>query len=125
MKRIIFLFVLLFSVAGANAQVAEVAVNPNQERAHAYALSMQKQLGLTAEQTTQIEAIFLAKITAIEVVNADAAKTQEQKDAEIVQIRSEKEKELQSLLTPDQLIKYNQIRADRKARKEAAGQTGE
>jgi len=120
MKRIIILFVFLFTVAGAYAQAQQTPVSTAPERAHAYAIRMQKQLALTAEQTSQIEALFLAKITAIEAVNADATKTQEQKDVEVAKIRADKEAEIQAVLTPEQLAKYNQMKEDNKKRREEA-----
>jgi hypothetical protein len=119
MKRILFLFVLLVTAGIANAQTAQPVTTPTaQERAHSYAVRMQKQLALTEEQTTSVEAVALAKYNAIDAVKADPAKTQEQKDAEIAQIKSEKQKEILALLTPEQVTKYNEIRQQREQRKE-------
>lgn len=126
MKRIFVLFVLLVTATVANAQATQTATPaPAAERAHSYAIRMQKQLALSEEQVTQVEAVALAKFNAIDAVKADASKTQEQKDAEIAQITSEKQKEILALLTPEQVTKYNEIRQQRMDRKQNAGQSAE
>ncbi|MCK6638676.1 MAG: hypothetical protein L6Q81_01230 [Bacteroidia bacterium] len=119
MKRIFILFAFLLTTGFAFAQQTQTAPAPtNEERAHTSALSFQKILTLTPEQTTQIEGIILSRINAIEVINADANKTPEQKQTEIAQIRKDKEQEILAVLTPEQLAKYNQLKEDRKKRKE-------
>ncbi len=119
MKRIFVLFIFVLSASFANAQAAQVAENPV-ERCHTQALKMKKQLGLSDEQTATVEAIMLARHNEIEAVNADVNKTQAQKDSDIALIRSNKDHEIQAVLTPDQLIRYNEIKAQREARKNAA-----
>lgn len=121
MKRIFVLFAFILTASFAQAQTAQVAENPT-ERAHAQALGLQKQLGLSAEQTAQAEAIYLARHNEVEAINNDANKSQEQKDSDIVIVRKEKEKQIQALLTPEQLIKYNEIKTTRQNRKNAANQ---
>jgi|ERR1044071_2369712 hypothetical protein len=123
MKRILFLFVLLFSGAIAQAQTEQTTtpVSP-QEEAHSYAIRMQKMLGLTEDQVVNVEAVALAKYQAIAAVNADATKTQDQKNTEIENIKREKQKEILALLTPDQVTKYNEIREQRQERQQTTGQ---
>jgi Spy/CpxP family protein refolding chaperone len=116
MKRIIALFAFILVATFANAQTAQTAPTPAAERAHVQAMRFQKQLTLTEEQTTKVEAIILAKINAIDAVEADANKTEEQKEAESAQIRSDKEKEILALLTPEQIIKYNEMKNRRQER---------
>jgi Spy/CpxP family protein refolding chaperone len=122
MKRILFLFALIFSAGIANAQSSETPVTPAAERAHSSAMRMQKTLALTEEQRTQIEAIILQRINAIEVIKADASKTQEQKDTEIAQVRTQKEQEMLAVMTPDQVTKYNEMKAQRQQRRDGATQ---
>lgn len=123
MKRIFILFAFLLTTGLAYAQQTQTAPAPtNEERAHSSALRFQKILTLTPEQTTQVEAIILARIVAVAAVEADVNKTPEQKQTEIEQIRKDKELEIQAVLTPDQLTKYNQIKEDRKKRKETVEQ---
>lgn len=125
MKRIFVLFVLLVSATIANAQAEQIAAPTSQERAHSYAIRMQKQLTLTDEQTTQVEAVALAKYDAIDAVKADVSKTQEQKDAEIAQIKTQKQQEILALLTPEQVTKYNEIRQQRQERRKSAIEQGD
>lgn len=118
MKRIIVLFAFILTATLANAQAAATPT-PTAERAHTQALRWQKQLGLTEAQTTQVEAVITARIEAIDAINADATKTQEQKDADIATVRSQKEKEIMNILTPDQQAKYTEIKTQRKQRRNA------
>jgi len=124
MKRIFVLFAFVLTAVFAQAQSTQVVENPT-EKAHSQALKMKKQLGLSDEQTASVEAIVLARHNEIEAVKADVNKTQEQKDNEIALIRSTKEKEIQAVLTPDQLIRYNEIKAQREQRKKAAAEGDE
>ena len=120
MKRLFFLFAFVLSAGFAVAQSAQTAVSVNQERAHAHAIRLQKNLALTEDQVVKIEAITVAKLDAIDAVNADASKTQEQKDTEITQIRNAKEKEVLEVLTPEQVTQYNQMKNQRQSRKEGS-----
>jgi periplasmic protein CpxP/Spy len=118
-KNIFVLFAFILTASFAQAQSAQVAENPT-ERAHTQALGLQKQLGLTEEQTAKAEAIYLARHNEVEAIKNDATKSQEQKDNAITIVRKEKEKEIQALLTPEQLIKYNELKTVRQNRKNAA-----
>jgi hypothetical protein len=120
MKRIFVLFAFILTATFAQAQSNQTTETPA-ERAHTQALKMKKQLGLSDEQTASIEAIIIARHNEIDVVNADANKTQEQKDSDIAVIRSNKEKEIQAVLTPDQIVRYNEIKTQREERQKAAG----
>lgn len=125
MKRILAFFVILFTAATINAQTAQSTTTPSQERAHMTAIRLQKTLALTEEQTAQVENIQLSKLAAIDAINLDATKTQEQKDAAIAQVKTDKETEMQAVFTPDQLAKYLQVKEDAKKRKESVGQSQE
>lgn len=115
MKRLFVLFAFVLTATFAHAQSTETPT-PAAERAHSQAIRMQKQLALTAEQTTQIEAILLARHNEIDAVNADVNKTQEQKDTEIATIRGQKEKEMLAVMTVDQQSRYTEMKAQRAAR---------
>jgi protein CpxP len=120
MNRIIVLFAFILTATFAQAQAPQVAAENPTERAHAKALGLQKQLGLTEDQTVKAEAIYLARHTEVEAIKNDATKSQEEKDNATTIVRKEKEKEIQALLTPEQLIKYNEIKASRQNRKGSA-----
>jgi hypothetical protein len=117
MKRIFVLFAFILTASFAHAQQASQAAPTAAELAHSQALRLQKVVGLSEDQLTQAEAIFLSRNTEIEAIKADASKTQQQKDDEIALIRKSKEKEIMALLTADQLIKYNDYKAKRAARR--------
>lgn len=119
MNRLFVLFAFILTATFAQAQSVQVAENPT-ERAHTQALRLQKQLGLSEDQTAKVEAIYLDCYNEVEAIKNDAAKTQEEKDNTTVIVRKEKEKEIQALLTPDQLIKYNEMKTNRENRKKAA-----
>lgn len=121
MKSILVLFAFVLTTTFVQAQTAQTPVSPT-ERAHTSALRLQKQLGLTAEQTASAEAVILARNAEMDAVKADVNKTQEQKDSELAVIRANKEKDIQALLTPDQLIRYNEMKAARAARKKATAE---
>src|ERR1700749_3931857 len=102
MKRIIILLSILFSAVAVNAQTTETP----EQRAHIQAMHLQKLVSTTDEQTQKAEAIFLAKIQAIDAILKDPSKSKEQQQADIAQVRAEKDKELQTVLTPDQFTIY-------------------
>lgn len=123
MKRLFFLLAFVITTGVTYAQQTQTAtVTPNEERAHSAALRYQKILALTEEQTTKVEGIILARIAAVDAVNADVNKTPEQKEADIAQIRKDKEAEIKAVFTPEQAAKYDQIKEDRKKRKETIEQ---
>lgn len=119
MNKLFVLFALILTATFAQAQTTQVAENPT-ERAHTQALRLQKQLGLSEDQTAKVEAIYLSCHGEVETIKNDAAKTQEEKDNATTIVRKEKEKEIQALLTPDQLIRYNEIKTARENRKKTA-----
>lgn len=126
MKRLFFVFGLLLTGLAVNAQTAQPATAQQteqtaQQRAHTQALRMQKNLSLSAEQTTQVEAVFLSRNEAIDKIKADASKTPEVKKKEIEQVKVDKDAELANILTPAQLSQYNDIKAKKAARKQASG----
>lgn len=121
MKRIVTLFVILFSAVAVNAQ--QPTLTPSQERAHVVTVRMNKIVALSEDQFAKVEAVNQAKFSAIELINANAAKTKQEKEAEIAQVVADKDKEIQAILTPEQWTKYQQAKEDKKKRKAAAGQT--
>jgi periplasmic protein CpxP/Spy len=128
MKRILLVFGLLLTGVAVNAQTAEPATNQTAEqatpeqRAHTQALKMQKNLGLTAEQTTKVEAVLVSRIKEVQAVKTDATKSKEQKEAAIAKINEAKETELKGILTAEQFAKYKEMQAKRKERKGKAEQ---
>ncbi len=124
MKQVILIIGLMFSFAVANAQVAYTPTTEkptNEQKAHNQALKMQKNLTLTNDQTVKVEALALSRLDAIAVIKSDATKTAEVQQKEIQALNDSKEKELQTILTPDQFTLYLQRKAAREARAQAQG----
>ncbi|HEU4716377.1 MAG TPA: hypothetical protein VFU15_01010, partial [Bacteroidia bacterium] len=123
MKRIILLFGILLSFAAVRAQSATSAAPADaptpQQKAHTQAMQMQKMLGLSDEQTTSVEALFLTRIQSIDQINNDATKTDQQKKEDIQKVRDQNETDVLAVLTPDQIAKYKQIKADRQNRQQS------
>jgi hypothetical protein len=113
MKRIIILLSILFSAVAVHAQTTETA----EQRAHNQALHLQKLVSTNEDQTQKAEAIFLAKILAIDAILKDSSKSKEQQQADIAQVRAEKDKELQAVLTADQYTTYKNKMDEIAARK--------
>ncbi|HLG04173.1 MAG TPA: hypothetical protein VI731_11300 [Bacteroidia bacterium] len=112
MKRLFLVFGLLLTIAAVHAQNVQTPATqqtPQETRAHNKALKMQKALGLSTEQTTKVEAVFLSRITEVDKVYADATLTAEQQQAKIVTIDAAKEKELESIMTSDQYTRYKDM----------------
>lgn len=123
MKRILALlpvFLLLFISAQAQRPQTTETQTP-QERAHSSAMRMKKVLELNDAQTTQVEAVILSRIQAIDRINADASLTPEAKEAAIQKVRTDKDAELQKILTPQQYTRYQEMKNEREQRKNASG----
>lgn len=123
MKRILALLpVFLLLVISANAQRPQTSETQTpQERAHSSAMRMKKVLELSDAQTTQVEAVILSRINAIDRINADASLTPEAKEAAIQKVRTDKDAELQKILTPQQYTRYQEMKNEREQRKNASG----
>lgn len=123
MKRILALlpvFLLLFISAQAQRLQTTETQTP-QERAHSSAMRMKKVLELNDAQTTQVEAVILSRIQAIDRINADASLTPEAKEAAIQKVRTDKDAELQKILTPQQYTRYQEMKNEREQSKNASG----
>ncbi|HTL80472.1 MAG TPA: hypothetical protein VL651_02140, partial [Bacteroidia bacterium] len=72
MKKVLFLFVLMISFVTVNAQTVQSA---DENLAQSHAEQMKKTLNLTDQQTTQVQAVLLTKITAIHAIQNDASKS--------------------------------------------------
>jgi protein CpxP len=123
MKRIFALLpVFLLLVISANAQRPQTSETQSpQERAHSSALRMKKVLELSDAQTTQVEAVILSRIEAIDRINADATLTPEAKETAIQKVRTDKDAELQKVLTAQQYTRYQEMKSEREQRKNTSG----
>jgi Spy/CpxP family protein refolding chaperone len=67
-------------------------------------------LGLTPEQQSKMKDLFSSTHQQRQAVLTDAALTNEQKQAQLSQIRQTSQAQLATILTPEQLVKFQQMR---------------
>jgi Spy/CpxP family protein refolding chaperone len=84
---------------------------------------MSAELGLTADQQTQIKAIMDKKQADMAAVRADTSLTPEAKVARIKEIRDASMAQIRALLTPEQQAKLDAMHKNVKARKAGAAGT--
>lgn len=111
---------LLMVLAFAAATVGALAQDKNktpQERAHAQTERMTKDLGLSAEQATKLEAMNLKYAEQIDALRAEQQAQREamRKEGKGKAMREAREAELKALLTPEQ---YTQWEVQREKMKE-------
>ena len=75
---------------------------------------MAKELGLTAEQQTQMKSLMEAQKTAADAVRADTTLTPDQKHEKVAKIREDFKARRQALLTPEQQKKAEEMKARHK-----------
>jgi Spy/CpxP family protein refolding chaperone len=93
------------SASGARAQLADLENTTPQQRAQELTGIMKKELGLTPEQLSKVEALNLKYATKMEpVIKGSEGPFRKMRQAR--EINEEKEAELQKLLTPEQFDKY-------------------
>lgn len=121
MKRILLIFGLMLSFAAANAQAQTTEPTQQEQRAHTQALKMQKMLTLTPEQTPQVEAVILKNIKAKEAVTQDASKSAEEQQKELEALKVQKDNELATIFTSEQLATYKLKKQQMEARQNMGG----
>jgi Spy/CpxP family protein refolding chaperone len=119
---------LLTAVGAASAQSTDAApmgrgnrmgqgrgnLTPEQ-RAEMQTKRLTTQLGLTADQTTKIQAIALAENQELTTLRGKYASADSRQGAgqEMKALRDKYETQLKAVLTPEQLTKYDQLRDER------------
>lgn len=117
MKKIIFAFILLGWQLVAHAQ--EKAVKTPEEKAKHLSEKWAKDLSLSEDQKNKLYTIAFSNIQSIEKTRAQNSSDKAVKHAEMKVHRENFENEVRAILTKDQLVKWDQLRADRKARRMA------
>lgn len=74
---------------------------------------MAKELGLTADQQTQMKALMVEEKKSMDAIKADESLTQEQKKEKGRQLRKDFQAKRQALMTPEQQKKAEEMRANR------------
>ena len=85
-----------------------------EERAQAMTKRMEKNLALSADQTSKVEAINLEKFQKIDAIRGKYTNDRRQGFQETRTVRQEWDNELKAVLSADQFTKYQQLQEDRK-----------
>jgi len=80
---------------------------------------MAKELGLTAEQQTQMKALAEEQKKAADAIRADASLTPDQKHEKVTQLRHDYKAKRQALMTPEQRKKAEEMKEKFKERRQA------
>ncbi|MBS1813837.1 MAG: hypothetical protein JSS87_03070 [Acidobacteria bacterium] len=119
MKRTLVLSTLAFALAGgaAFAQDAPAAppapahkVGHGKHNPQNMAQHMKAALGLTDEQTAKLEPILAARQQKTEALKADTSLTEDQKRMQLKQISKDSRKEIEDILTPEQVQKMKSMK---------------
>ena len=89
------------------------------ERADRTAKKMTGELGLNATQSSQVRELALVKAEQMQVLKAKHGDNKTAMKADMQQIKANFKNGLTSILTPDQLTRYEAIQAERKAKMKA------
>ncbi len=118
MKQLMMALALVVFSAGAHAQETgqqRERKDPT-ERAKARTEHMVKELGLSAEQATSLEALNLKYAEEGEVKRAETEQDREARRAEMKARHAGYEADLKSLLTPEQFTMWTKKKEERKAK---------
>lgn len=72
---------------------------------------LQRELNLSADQTTQVKALLATERTKMEALRADTALSGEDRHTQMMAIHKDGEIQLRGLLTPEQVTKYEAMLA--------------
>ena len=86
------------------------------ERADRTAKRMTEDLGLNANQTSQVRELALIKAEQMQALKEKNADNRDANKAEMKQIKNNFQTGLKNVLTPDQMQKYENLQAERKAK---------
>jgi Spy/CpxP family protein refolding chaperone len=100
--------------ASTRAQMKAVLTPAQQtefaERRAAHQAKVAAKLGLTPDQQSKLKDLFVSNRQQREAVLTNASLTNEQKQAQLIQLRQANKAQLATILTPDQLEKFQQMR---------------
>jgi Spy/CpxP family protein refolding chaperone len=103
-------------------QQMKSVLTPEQQTAFAQRRGTRKakivaKLGLTPDQQSKMKALFLSNRQQRETVLKNASLTNEQKQAQLSQIRQASKTQMATILSPQQLVKFQQMRRMRRQHK--------
>ncbi len=85
---------------------------------------MEKQLNLTADQTTQLKAIMEDERSKMEALRSNTSLAQQDRRSQMMTIRQDGETKTRALLSPDQEKKYDEMQAKMRERMQDRRQPG-
>ncbi|WP_135433968.1 hypothetical protein [Hymenobacter fodinae] len=102
-----------------------LSITPEQ-RAELQSQRLTKQLGLSADQTTQVRSIALAEAQEMQAMrgNAGAGADRQAAMQSMKATRDKYDAQLKAVFTPDQLTKYNQLRDEQMERRQEGMKKG-
>jgi Spy/CpxP family protein refolding chaperone len=104
--------------ASTRAQMKAVLTPAQQkmfaDRVAAHKARVAEKLGLTADQQSKLKELFQSNRQQRQAVLANPSLTNEQKLAQLSQIRQSSKAQLAPILTPEQLVKFQQMRSHRR-----------
>jgi periplasmic protein CpxP/Spy len=113
------LFLTLFLAVSLSAQTAGQSAPPAAKRGpHAGERGfdrMAQQLNLTDQQKTQIQGLFQTQRQQSQSIRQDTSLTPEQKQDKLKQLRESTHQQMQSVLTPEQRQKFQQLLSEHEA----------
>jgi protein CpxP len=86
--------------------------------------ALTERVGLNADQTAKVKAIFQKQREAGQPVRDDASLTREQKREKMRAMREESNKEIRALLTPEQQTKFDEFLKEMQQRRPGGGRGG-
>ena len=103
--------------AGTREQMKSVLTPEQQQAFEAHRAQgknrMAARLGITPDQQSKLKALFGSNRQQRQAVLANSALSNEQKQAQLTQIRQNSKAQLATILTPEQLAKFQQMRMSR------------
>ncbi|BDI32881.1 hypothetical protein CCAX7_49320 [Capsulimonas corticalis] len=115
MKPVIFAAVVLTLASVFATSQPTFAKGAHAGKAEAKKLDkLSTELGLTDAQKSQIKTIYMGEMPKIKAIRTDANLTDDQKKEQMKPIRKDIRIQIEAILTPDQKIKWAQIRKDHK-----------
>jgi Spy/CpxP family protein refolding chaperone len=85
---------------------------------------MQKELGLTPDQSAQIKGIFDEGKGKMEELRANTALSQEDRRSKMMEMREHENAKIKAVLTPEQKVKYEAMEAKMRERMRDRGEGG-
>lgn len=115
------LFTVAFAQKGKNKVKGEMKNRPAEERATAHTNHLEKKLGLSADQKSQVYAINLEAAKKNDEIKAKRATATDKKALSVERKANEQARtsKIEALLTADQKPKWEALKAAQKARIEA------